>query len=64
MARAQAAVRFSSNGRPYLRQAEICGTWFCDVRNPTRLGHPLDGWYTPEGLLALLKRDEVGRIAS
>lgn len=52
---------FSSNGRPYLRQLEIySGTWFCDVRNPTRLGHPLDGWYTPEGLLALLKRDEVG----
>lgn len=50
---------FSSNGRPYLRQlATRSGTWFCDLRNPENLGHALDGWYTPEGLLALLKRDE------
>lgn len=34
------------------------GTWFCDLRNPENLGHALDGWYTPEGLVALLKRDE------
>jgi type I restriction enzyme R subunit len=51
---------FSSNGRPYLRQlATRSGTWFCDVRNPENLGHALDGWYTPEGLVALLKRDEA-----
>jgi len=50
---------FSSNGRPYLRQLETrSGTWFCDLRNPENLGHALDGWYTPEGLVALLKRDE------
>jgi len=50
---------FSSNGRPYLRQlATRSGTWFCDLRNPENLGHALDGWYTPEGLMALLKRDE------
>ena len=50
---------FSSNGRPYLRQlATLSGTWFCDLRNPENLGHALDGWYTPEGLVALLKRDE------
>lgn len=50
---------FSSNGRPYLRQlATRSGTWFCDLRNPENLGHALDGWYTPEGLAALLKRDE------
>lgn len=50
---------FSSNGRPYLRQlATRSGTWFCDLRNPANLGHALDGWYTPEGLVALLKRDE------
>lgn len=50
---------FSSNGRPYLRQlATRSGTWFCDLRNPNNLGHALDGWYTPEGLAALLKRDE------
>jgi type I restriction enzyme R subunit len=50
---------FSSNGRPYLRQlATRSGTWFCDLRNPENLGHALDGWYSPEGLVALLKRDE------
>ncbi len=50
---------FSSNGRPYLRQlATRSGIWFCDVRKPENLGHALDGWYTPEGLSALLKRDE------
>jgi len=50
---------FSSNGRPYLRQlATRSGTWFCDLRNAENLGHALDGWYTPDGLVALLKRDE------
>jgi type I restriction enzyme R subunit len=50
---------FSSNGRPYLRQlATRSGTWFCDLRNRESLGRALDGWYTPEGLVALLKRDE------
>jgi type I restriction enzyme, R subunit len=51
---------FSSNGRPFLRQlATRSGTWFCDLRNPENLGHALDGWYTPDGLVALLKRDEA-----
>jgi type I restriction enzyme R subunit len=51
---------FSSNGRPYLRQlATRSGTWFCDLRNAENLGHALDGWYTPDGLVALLKRDEA-----
>lgn len=50
---------FSANGRPYLRQLETrSGIWFRDVRRPDNLGHALDGWYTPEGLTALLKRDE------
>ena len=50
---------FSSNGRPFLRQlATKSGIWFCDLRRPENLGHALDGWYTPEGLTALLKRDE------
>lgn len=50
---------FSSNGRPYLRQLGTkSGIWFCDVRRPENLGHAVDGWYTPEGLTALLKRDE------
>ncbi len=50
---------FSSNGRPFLRQlATRSGIWFCDVRRRDNLGHALDGWYTPDGLTALLKRDE------
>lgn len=51
---------FSSNGRPLLRQlATKSGIWFCDVRHADNLGHFLDGWYTPEGLSALIKRDEA-----
>jgi type I restriction enzyme, R subunit len=51
---------FSTNGRPYLRQlAEQSGVWFCDLRRPENLGHALDGWYTPEGLTALLQRDDA-----
>ncbi|MCB1608194.1 MAG: type I restriction-modification system endonuclease [Xanthomonadales bacterium] len=51
---------FSSNGRPYLRQlATRSGTWFCDLRNPDNHGYALDGWYEPEGLKALLKRDDA-----
>lgn len=51
---------FSANGRPYLRQlATQSGIWFCDLRSSTNLGRALDGWYTPEGLKALLKRDEA-----
>lgn len=49
---------FSTNGRPYLRQLEtLSGIWFVDLRDPNNLSHALDGWYTPEGLLSLLKRD-------
>jgi type I restriction enzyme R subunit len=51
---------FSSNGRPFLRQlATKSGVWFCDLRRTDNLSQPLDGWYTPEGLVALLKRDEA-----
>lgn len=50
---------FSSNGRPYLRQlAQQSGVWFCDLRRPENLGHALEGWHTPEGLGALLQRDD------
>jgi type I restriction enzyme R subunit len=50
---------FSTNGRPYLRQLEThSGIWFCDLRRPDNLSNALQGWYTPEGLTALLKRDE------
>ncbi|MBK5915571.1 type I restriction-modification system endonuclease [Rhodocyclus purpureus] len=51
---------FSTNARPYLRQlATHSGIWFCDLRRPDNLAHPLDGWRTPAGLVALLKHDEA-----
>lgn len=51
---------FSSNGRPYLRQlAQQSGVWFCDLRRPENLSHALDGWYTPDGLKALLQQDHA-----
>lgn len=51
---------FATNGRPYLRQlATKSGIWFCDLRRPENLAHALDGWYSPQGLQALLGRDEV-----
>jgi type I restriction enzyme R subunit len=50
----------SSNGRPFLRQlATHSGIWFCDLRRPDNLSDVLQGWLTPEGLTALLKRDEA-----
>jgi type I restriction enzyme R subunit len=56
----QLPFTFSSNGRPYLKQlATKSGIWFCDVRRPTNHSRALDAWYPPEGLLALLKRDEA-----
>jgi len=49
---------FSTNGRPFLRQlATRSGIWFCDLRRPENLAEALQGWYTPEGLTALFKRD-------
>ena len=49
---------FSANGRDYLRQLHTrSGIWFCDLRKPDNLSRPLPGWYTPEGLKALLKLD-------
>ena len=51
---------FSANGRPFLRQlATKSGIWFCDLRRTDNIGHVLDGWYTPEGLTALIQRDEA-----
>ena len=49
---------FSANGRPFLRQLSThSGMWFADLRRPDKLGRVLDGWYSPEGLTALLKID-------
>ncbi|MDB6132996.1 MAG: type restriction protein res subunit [Verrucomicrobiales bacterium] len=49
---------FSANGRPFLRQLSThSGIWFGDLRRPDNLGRALDGWYSPEGLIALQKID-------
>ncbi|MBX3197917.1 MAG: type I restriction-modification system endonuclease [Labilithrix sp.] len=49
---------FATNGRPYLRQLKAkSGIWFLDARRPQNHPVPLEGWYTPEGLLDLLKQD-------
>jgi type I restriction enzyme R subunit len=49
---------FATNGRPYLRQLQTkSGIWFLDARRPTNHARPIEDWYTPEGLLGLLKQD-------
>lgn len=49
----------STNGRPFLRQImEKSGIWFLDGRRATNHPRALEGWYSPEGLLGLLKQDE------
>jgi type I restriction enzyme R subunit len=49
---------FATNGRPYLRQFRTkSGIWFLDGRRKQNHAVPLEGWYTPEGLLDLLKQD-------
>ena len=49
---------FATNGRPYLKQIEEeSGIWFRDARRDTNHARPLNGWYTPDGLRALLDQD-------
>ncbi|MEY5099869.1 MAG: type restriction-modification system endonuclease [Pseudomonadota bacterium] len=48
---------YSCNGRPFVKQSpEASGTWHRDVRHPSHLAKPLQGFHSPEGLLDLLKR--------
>ncbi|TYL46582.1 type I restriction-modification system endonuclease [Marinomonas sp. IMCC 4694] len=50
---------YSCNGRPYVPQlAEQSGTWFRDVRDFANIKRALPGFYTPVGLLDLLKRSK------
>ena len=52
---------FSTNGRGYLRQLlDFSGIWFRDARVPTNSPRALEGWYTPDGLMAHLKKDIAG----
>jgi type I restriction enzyme R subunit len=49
---------FATNGRPFLRQLKTkSGIWFLDARRAQNHPVPLEGWYTPEGLLDLLRQD-------
>ncbi len=49
---------FATNGRPFLRQLRTkSGIWFLDARRSENHPAPLEGWYTPEGLIDLLKQN-------
>lgn len=49
---------FATNGRPYLRQLKTkSGIHFLDARRSENHSAALEGWYTPEGLLDLLKQN-------
>jgi type I restriction enzyme R subunit len=49
---------FATNGRPFLRQLRTkSGIWFLDARRAANNAEPLEGWYTPAGLLERLKLD-------
>ncbi|MBK1877975.1 type I restriction-modification system endonuclease [Pelagicoccus mobilis] len=49
---------FASNGRPYLKQIEEkSGIYFQDLRDETFSPCAIDGWRSPEGLVADLKQD-------
>ena len=49
---------FATNGRPYLRQLRTkSGIWFLDARRAANHPVALESWYTPEGLLDLLRQD-------
>ncbi|KGM40430.1 DEAD/DEAH box helicase [Aquabacterium sp. NJ1] len=51
---------YSCNGRPFIKQnAEASGTWHRDVRHPSNLAKPLQGFHSPEGLLDQLKRSKA-----
>ena len=54
----QLPFAFSCNGRPFLRQLRTAsGIWFRDLRRPTNLAVPLEGWYSPDGLRQLARQD-------
>ncbi|MDU0479538.1 type I restriction-modification system endonuclease [Staphylococcus chromogenes] len=48
---------FATNGRSYLDQIKTkSGVWFQDVRDPLNVPRALQGWPSPEGLSAWLKK--------
>lgn len=49
---------FATNGRPYLKQIETeSGIWFHDLRKASNLPVALQGWYSPEDLLAKFRQN-------
>jgi len=49
---------FATNGRSFLKQLELkSGIWFLDGRKSKNLPRALQAWYTPQGLIDLLKQD-------
>lgn len=49
---------FSTNGRTYLEQIKTkSGVWFLDARKERNHSKALKGWFSPEGLVELYKRD-------
>lgn len=49
---------FATNGRPYLKQIETeSGIWFQDLRKESNIPLALQGWYSPEDLLAKYKQN-------
>lgn len=49
---------YATNGRGYLRQLlEQSGVWFRDARHAANHPRALEGWHTPDGLLAMLRQD-------
>jgi type I restriction enzyme R subunit len=49
---------FATNGRGFLRQLQQkSGIWFLDVRRTENHPTALEGWYSPDGLLDLLRQD-------
>ncbi|MDD2727652.1 type I restriction-modification system endonuclease [Malikia sp.] len=51
---------YSCNGRPLLKQSpEASGTWHRDLRHPSRLARPLQGFHSPAGLLDQLRRSRA-----
>ncbi|MDE2593922.1 MAG: type I restriction-modification system endonuclease, partial [Burkholderiales bacterium] len=51
---------YSCNGRPLVKQSpEASGTWHRDVRHPSNLAKPLQGFHSPDGLVDQLKRSKA-----
>jgi type I restriction enzyme R subunit len=51
---------YSCNGRPLLKQSpEASGTWHRDLRHPSHLAKPLQGFHSPDGLLDQLRRNRT-----